>query len=259
MTTAEQELLLTQTGPGTPLGGLLRRYWLPFAAAGELDEQPVQPIRILSESLVAFKDTSGRVGLIQERCPHGGYAMVEGHVEETGIACARHGWHFDVEGSCFIVNLTGKVYPMAWAHAKTYPVAEHAGLLWAYLGPQPAPPLPSYDVLDRRGGRLRITVYPVLDIDWFTAFSSVCQGADAAAEQLLPGHESAEVLWLQTPIDDTHTWQVAVEFIPSGDSAPEVIRAESGPEPIGHGADSPRATDALRERLLREIERAEQG
>ncbi len=196
MPAIEQDPRLYETGAGTPLGRLLRCFWLPLAIAADLTaEQPIRPVRILSEDLVLFRDTSGRAGLIQARCPHGGYPLELGSVEETGIVCARHGWHFDGEGNCFVVNFTGTVYPMAWAHARTYPVQEHKGLLWAYLGPPPAPPLPDLPLPDTA---LHIEAQDVVELPWLDALAA------------LPACSDAAPLWLLRPVDDTHTWRVAI-------------------------------------------------
>ncbi len=228
MTSVDLETQLTQTGATTPLGRLLRCYWLPVAVAAEVTgEQPIRPVRVLGEDLVLFRDTSGRAGLIQARCPHGGYPLELGSVEETGIVCARHGWHFDLEGNCFVVNFTGTVYPMAWAHARTYPVRELGGLLWAYLGPAPAPPLPE-PVLP--AGALRLESTAMLDLPW------------TAAREALPALSDTAAVWLLLPVDDTHSWRVALAPTP----AAMTERALGGPEP-------------LREALLRAIARIEAG
>lgn len=275
MLSTEQEGLLAQTGPSTPLGNLLRRYWLPFAIASELtDEQPLRAVRILSENLVLFRDTSGRAGLIQERCSHGGYPMVLGQVEATGIACARHDWHFDLEGNCSVVGYQHKIYPMAWARAQTYPVQQYAGIYWAYLGPQPAPALPKYDVLARRDGRRRITIYPACDGNWIAAgvggmdpwLLQAAQELQVTAPLSQPG---GGALWLRLPIDDTHTWRVAVEFVPTDEATPgdphveepEVVYAGSAPSrrAAGDGLPVDGGTAMLAALLLREIERVEQG
>lgn len=276
MATAEQELVLTQTGPNTPLGNLLRRYWLPFAVNADFTgSRCVLPVRILSESLVLFRDAHGRAGLIQERCPHGGYPMALGTVGEAGIVCARHGWRFDVEGNCSVVGYAGKVYPMAWARARAYPVLGYAGFYWAYLGPPPAPALPNYDVLARPDGRRRITVYPIVESNWLTAVSRLLSaasppGATAAGPITLPASLGSAALWLHIPIDDRQTWQAAVEFLPAADGAavdpadeePEVVRAQQAPTAGGNviGEDVPNGSVAAwSAHLLREIERVQQG
>jgi phthalate 4,5-dioxygenase oxygenase subunit len=94
--------LLTQTGPGTPSGDLFRQYWIPALLAEELPENDCPPVRvkILSERLIAFRDSEGRYGLIDEFCAHRGVSLWFGRVEECGLRCAYHGWKYDVTGQC---------------------------------------------------------------------------------------------------------------------------------------------------------------
>ena len=100
MLTAEENERLTRIGPGTPMGGLMRLYWLPFDPGGALpaDGQPKR-VKILGEDLVAFRDSDGRPGLIANACPHRGAPLMFGRNEECGIRCVYHGWKFDVEGN----------------------------------------------------------------------------------------------------------------------------------------------------------------
>src|SRR5438094_2905751 len=138
---------LTRVGPGTPGGELLRRYWYPVAAIDDLETAPTKFVRILGEDLVLFKDKSGNVGLIQDHCAHRGASLLYGRVEERGISCAYHGWLYDTRGNCLETPaepadsrfyLTVKI--------KAYPVQKFVGLYWAYLGPDPAPVIPKFDV-----------------------------------------------------------------------------------------------------------------
>ncbi len=101
----EQNELLTQTGPGTPMGQLFRSYWLPVLMADELPENECPPVRvkILSERLLAFRDTEGRYGLIDEFCAHRGVSLWFGRNEETGLRCPYHGWKYDIDGQCIDV------------------------------------------------------------------------------------------------------------------------------------------------------------
>ncbi len=171
MLTREQNEMLTQVGPGTPAGELLRRYWHPIAVAAELTaEQPTKFVRILGEDLVLFKDTSGNVGLLQDHCAHRGASMLYGRVEERGIACAYHGWLYDTQGNCLEcpAEPAGSRFHLT-VKMRAYPVRTLAGLYWAYLGPLPAPELPRFDVLVRKNAHRKITVYPNLDCNWFAA------------------------------------------------------------------------------------------
>jgi 5,5'-dehydrodivanillate O-demethylase oxygenase subunit len=137
---------LTRVGPGTPGGELLRRYWWPVAAAAEIASRPTKKVRLLGEDLVLFRDRSGQLGLIAERCPHRRVSLVHGIPEPEGIRCPYHGWLMDRHGSCLEQpaeppdsNFKEKIKVAA------YPVQELGGLVFGYLGPEPAPLLPRYD------------------------------------------------------------------------------------------------------------------
>src|SRR6476659_1703848 len=150
MLTKEENELLTRVGPGTPMGELLRRYWMPVGYPSELtDEQPTKFVRIMGEDLVLFKDKSGNVGLIADHCVHRGASMLYGRVEERGIACAYHGWLYDTRGTC--LETPAEPADSLFHHTvkqRAYPVREQYGLYWAYMGPLPAPVLPKWDLVD---------------------------------------------------------------------------------------------------------------
>ncbi|HZD20412.1 MAG TPA: Rieske 2Fe-2S domain-containing protein, partial [Burkholderiales bacterium] len=100
MLSAEKNRLLTQVGPGTPMGELLRRYWMPIGGASEFDDTPIKPIRLLGEDLVLYKDQGGRFGLLERHCPHRRADLSHGFVEQRGIRCNYHGWLMDESGRC---------------------------------------------------------------------------------------------------------------------------------------------------------------
>lgn len=142
MLTAEENERLTRIGPGTPMGGLMRLYWLPFYPGGALpaDGQPKR-VKILGEDLVAFRDSDGRPGLIANACPHRGAPLMFGRNEECGIRCVYHGWKFDVEGN--ILDMPAEPEGSRLKErvkAKTYPCVERNGVLWTYMGPEDTPP-----------------------------------------------------------------------------------------------------------------------
>ncbi len=184
MLTKEENERLTRVGAGTPGGNFLRRYWFPIAVAAELtEENPTQFIKILGEDLVLFKDKSGRVGLIEDRCAHRGASLVYGRVEERGIACAYHGWLYDVQGTC--LETPPEPSESQFRHSvkmKAYPVERFIGLYWAYLGPQPAPRIPQYDVWVRKNGTRKILIQPRLDCNWVQAMEN---SVDPAHLQIL--------------------------------------------------------------------------
>ena len=135
--------LLTQTGAGTPMGNLMRRYWVPILASSEISEPdgPQVRVQILGEKLLAFRDTTGQPGLIDEFCSHRGVSLFFGRNEECGIRCAYHGLKFDRTGACVEVPSAPQVAERM--RIKAYPCIERGGLVWAYMGPadkQPAPP-----------------------------------------------------------------------------------------------------------------------
>lgn len=145
MLTAEDNILLTQVGPGTPMGDLLRRYWQPVAGTAEMENRWTLNLQILGERLVLYKSRGGQFGLIAESCPHRGVSLKYGIPTESGIRCAYHGWAFDAEGRC-VEQPNEEQHALKGKRATTaYPVQELGGLLFAYLGPLPAPLLPRFD------------------------------------------------------------------------------------------------------------------
>src|SRR3954452_3926755 len=149
MITAKQNDDLTRTGPGTLMGDLFRRYWLPALHASELPAPDCPPVRVklLSENLIAFRDTLGRLGLIDEFCAHRGVSLWFGRNEECGLRCPYHGWKFDVTGQC----IEGPSEPAESGYAKkikltSYPLIEQGGVLWTYMGPSDQePPRPAWE------------------------------------------------------------------------------------------------------------------
>jgi phthalate 4,5-dioxygenase len=141
--------LLTQTGPGTPMGELFRRYWLPALLAEELPEDDCPPVRVklLSERLVAVRDSEGRYGLIDEFCAHRGVSLWFGRVEECGIRCPYHGWKYDVTGQCIEVPSEPEESGFAKKiKLKNYPLIRVGDVLWTYMGaPEHEPPPPEFE------------------------------------------------------------------------------------------------------------------
>jgi phthalate 4,5-dioxygenase len=141
--------LLTQTGPGTSMGDLFRQYWMPALLAEELPEDDCAPVRvkILSERLIAFRDSQGRYGLMDEFCAHRGVSLWFGRNEESGLRCAYHGWKYDVTGQCIEVPSepeTGNF--CANVKLRAYPLVKVGDILWTYMGdPQTRPPLPEFE------------------------------------------------------------------------------------------------------------------
>ncbi len=149
MLTKEQNALLTQTGPGTPMGELFRRYWLPALLAEELPENECPPIRVklLSERLLAWRDSQGRYSLIDEFCAHRGTSLWVGRNEDNGLRCPYHGWKYDWTGQCIDVPSEPEESGFCTKiKLKSYPLVERGGILWTYMGPsEHQPPLPEWE------------------------------------------------------------------------------------------------------------------
>jgi phthalate 4,5-dioxygenase len=147
MLKAEDNELLTQVGPGTPMGKFMREYWVPALLSNELPRPDSDPVRVmlLGERLIAFRDTDGRVGLVDHLCPHRSASLFFGRNEESGIRCVFHGWKFDVSGACLeMPNEPPESSFKNKIRLTAYPTVERGGIVWAYLGPRSTPPpLPS--------------------------------------------------------------------------------------------------------------------
>ncbi len=169
MLSEEKNRLLTRVGPGTPMGDLMRRYWHPIAAATELDDNPIKPVRLMGEDLVLYRDLSGTLGLTDRRCAHRRADLSYGFVETCGIRCNYHGWQFDETGRCVAQPFEETVKPgglKAEVRLKAYPVEAKGGLIWAYLGPQPAPLLPTWEPFTWKNGFVQI-VLSEIPCNWF--------------------------------------------------------------------------------------------
>ncbi len=174
MLTREENQLLTQVGRGTPGGELLRRYWQPVAPSGGLTaEKPIKAVRLLGEDLVLYRDTKGNYGLVGEKCPHRRASLAYGRVDDEGIRCPYHGWKFAASGQCLEMPAEPKDTPMLnRIRQPAYPVQKLGGLLFAYLGPDPAPLLPRWDVLAWERGKRWIDVQSVLECNWVQAMEN---------------------------------------------------------------------------------------
>jgi phenylpropionate dioxygenase-like ring-hydroxylating dioxygenase large terminal subunit len=150
MLNAEDNQLITQTGPGTPGGELFRRYWQPLALSEELPEgAPPMPVRLMSEDLTLFRDENGRLGLVALHCAHRAADLSYGRIENGGLRCLYHGWLYDVDGNCLEQpgepegsNFKDKV------KLRAYPVIEKGQIIFAFLGVGEPPLLPTYEFLD---------------------------------------------------------------------------------------------------------------
>jgi 5,5'-dehydrodivanillate O-demethylase len=248
MLTKEENEFLTQTGPGTPGGEWLRRYWHPFAVAAELTpEQPKKRVRLLGEDLVVYLDPNGGYGLVGEQCAHRGCSLYYGFLEDGGIRCAYHGWLYD---------RTGKILEQPFepaqsmlkhtVHQPAYLVQKVRGLLFAYMGPLPAPLIPPWDVIAREDGTHSIGVHAVLNSNWVQMFET---NVDPTHNTFLH-NKTAYVLgmrkdWKFRPISlefDLFEWGIMKRREFGGDEAykegghpillPNILRHSSGWGPI---------------------------
>ncbi|MBO0881967.1 MAG: Rieske 2Fe-2S domain-containing protein [Mycobacterium sp.] len=142
LSVAENELIC-RTGPGTPMGNLMREYWVPAMLSSEVPTPDSNPVRVLllGEKLIGFRDTQGQVGLIQNHCPHRGASLFFGRNEEAGLRCVYHGWKFAIDGTC--VDMPNEPAESDFKHkvkAVAYPCEERGGIVWTYMGPRSTPP-----------------------------------------------------------------------------------------------------------------------
>ncbi len=176
MLSAEDNRRLTEIGPGTPAGKLFRQYWLPVAISEQLSERNPLPLTVLGEKLVLFRDASGGIGLLSDRCAHRGASLGGGRsdqntvrVEQRGIRCCYHGWLYGTNGQC--LEQPGE--PRSFAHKvkiASYPVQERYGFFWAFMGVGAPPALLPIDTLLRESGH-RINVCSV----WNCNYLQICE------------------------------------------------------------------------------------
>ena len=163
MLSKEENNLITRVGPGTPMGELMRQYWMPAMMSSELPAPDCSPVRVrlLGENMIAFRTTSGDVGMIADACPHRGASLFFGRNEEEGLRCVYHGWKFDVDGNCVDMpsepaesNFKNKV------RARAYKTHERGGLIWLYMGPREVPPpLPNLEANMLEDGEYTLGAY----------------------------------------------------------------------------------------------------
>lgn len=166
MLSREENERLSRVGRGTPCGELLRRYWHPIAATAQLLQNPVRKVKILGEELVLFKDRKGSLGLVGPRCAHRLSHLEFAIPEENGLRCCYHGWLYDSGGHCLEQPLEPPDSTLKHRiKIPAYPVQEMGGLVWAYLGPEPVPLLPRWDLFVREDG-FRQIMASTLPCNW---------------------------------------------------------------------------------------------
>ena len=185
MLTAEANERLTQVGPGTPMGELMRRYWIPVRPLAELLDEQVMAVRLLGEDLTLFRSAAGALGLVGPRCPHRLTELRYGIPDQDGLRCCYHGWLFDGAGRCIDTPLESESDPFKdRINIPAYPVQELGGLVWAYLGPPPAPLLPPWDLFVMPNAIRQIGVMR-LNCNWLQCHENT---GDPAHSAWLHGH-----------------------------------------------------------------------
>jgi phthalate 4,5-dioxygenase oxygenase subunit len=143
MLSTEHNELVCRVGPGTPMGDLMRQYWVPALMSSELPEAGGPPLRIrlLGENLIAFRSAAGGAGIVANACPHRGASLFFGRNEGDGLRCVYHGWKFDVAGACIdMPNEPAESNFKEKVRARAYPTRERGGVIWTYMGPRHEPP-----------------------------------------------------------------------------------------------------------------------
>ena len=175
MLTEEQNKQLTQVSLGTPMGELLRRYWHPVAAVEELEERPTRPVRIFGEELVLFKCGDDAYGLIDRYCAHRLTDLAYGIVEDCTLRCPRHGWAYSDTGVCVDQPMEEELVEVK---LNAYKATAKAGMVWVYIGPEPAPLVPDWEPFHRQEGGLVQVVMSVLHCNWLQCQENTMDGID---------------------------------------------------------------------------------
>jgi phthalate 4,5-dioxygenase len=198
MLSREENELISRVGPGTPMGNLMRQYWLPAMVSSELPSPDSDPVRVklLGEELITFRDSNGRVGLLANNCPHRGASLFFGRNEESGLRCVYHGWKFDTEGTCIdMPNEPAESDFRTRVRAVAYPTRERGGVVWAYMGPRTdLPPLPDLEPNMRTDMDLSVYVsqqesnwLQVLEGDIDTVHAGFLHSGSITPEERQPG------------------------------------------------------------------------
>lgn len=168
MLSVEENRRLTEVGPGTPMGELMRRYWMPIAISDQVGSRPVAR-RLLGEDLVVFRTGGGEVGVVDRRCAHRRTDLSIGICEQSGIRCGYHGWLYALDGKCIEQPAEPRLNEQI--RLKAYPAQEMGGLIFTYMGPQPAPLLPRFDLFVVEGV-VRDIGETMLDFNWLQAMEN---------------------------------------------------------------------------------------
>jgi phthalate 4,5-dioxygenase len=180
MLSREENDLLTLVGPDQPMGKLMRSYWIPALLASEIPESDCAPVRVrlLGEDLVAFRNSQGRVGLLDEHCAHRGTSLFFGRNEECGLRCIYHGWKYDIDGKVLDTPAepAGSTLKDKVRHT-AYPCREAAGIVWTYMGPKDKQPLlPGYEWMSMPAEKLYVSK-SIQDCSWLQGLEGECDSS----------------------------------------------------------------------------------
>ncbi len=236
--TPELNERLTRVGKGTPAGELLRRYWMPVAAVAELSGDTAKlRVRALGEDLVLFQNSAGALGLVREQCPHRSASLYYGFVEADGLRCPYHGWKFDGTGACIEQPFEQSDNTLKdEASTQGYPVQQFAGLVYAYLGPAPAPLLPKWDVLLREDGTRRVEILPVLNCNWLQVMENSvdpCHTYYLHAHTLAMKGRAERAAYYYRPIEGLH-FETVEKVNWCGVIKKRTYGGEQGEQELGH-------------------------
>jgi len=220
MLSAEENELLCRVGPGTPMGNLLRRFWIPGFLEEEIggpDSAPIR-LRLLGEDLVAFKDSTGKIGVLDAFCPHRCAHLYFGRNEESGLRCVYHGWKFDVDGNCVDMpsEPEGEKLKMAM-NTISYPIMVRGGVIWIYMGPKELTPEPPEFEWSRLGPKHRTATKRLQECNW--------------AQAVEGGIDSAHISFLHrnlVELDKREDEIIHVKYGRSGNPIFSVVEADYG-------------------------------
>lgn len=229
---------ITQVGRGTPGGELMRRYWLPIAAEASLTmATPKLRVRALGEDLVLFRDGKGRLGLVEEQCCHRSASLLYGFVEDEGLRCPYHGWLFDTQGKCIEQPFEPKEsLANERACQKAYAVQTLGGVVWAYMGPQPAPLLPRWSPLVRLDGQREVHILPELECNWLQVMENSCDPTHLAflhVRTMIEKGKGSEGTYYNRPIEGLN-FELVEEPNWVGVRKQRVFGGDNPEEEIGH-------------------------
>ena len=209
MLSREDNELVTRVGSGTPMGDMIRRYWLPALLSSEIaatDGPPVR-VRLAGERLIVFRATDGRIGLLEEFCAHRRVSLFLGRNEQCGLRCVYHGWKYDVTGQCVEMPTEPAGSPfMSKIRLQSYPTVEQGGVIWAYLGEGQPPSPPSFE-WTRLASAQRVVTRTWQECNWLQALEGGIDAAHASALHSLVDpktkHPGLGGLWtIPVPIRD---------------------------------------------------------